>query len=114
MAEPPILNVLLPKRTLHGLVGLQLTPIVRADPLFVTIRSVSWLAEEAPPAPPSRFQVFCAVQAYRFCPAGALVKKNNCSIEQVTGSELPLWIGLVDVADEKSIFWLWFRRSTRV
>jgi hypothetical protein len=52
------------------------------------------------------------VQAYRFCPAGALVFKNIAPIEQVAGSDVPVCIGFVELAAEKSTLLLCVRRST--
>jgi hypothetical protein len=63
---------------------------------------------------PRSVQVLAAVQPYKLCPAGAAVLKNVAPVEQVTGSAAPVWKGLVEVADEKSILLVCVRKSTRV
>lgn len=65
-------------------------------------------------APPCTDHVLTAVHAYTFCPAGALVFKNNAPIEQVAGSDVPVCMGFVELAAEKSTLLLCVRRSTCV
>jgi hypothetical protein len=63
---------------------------------------------------PCRVHVLFAVQIYRFRPAEAAVLKKVAPTEQVDGSAVPVWNGLVDAADEKSMFLAWVLRSTKV
>jgi hypothetical protein len=44
------------------------------------------------------------VHPYRFVPTGADVLKNMFPTEQVAGSAVPVFIGRVEVAAEKSMF----------
>jgi hypothetical protein len=63
---------------------------------------------------PSTDHVFIASHAYTLLPASAVVRKKNCPTAQVLGSVLPVCIGFVDVAAEKSTLLLCVRKSTNV
>jgi hypothetical protein len=63
---------------------------------------------------PSTVHVFAALHPYTLLPADAVVRKKNCPIAQVEGRLLPVCIGLVDTAPEKSTLLLCVRKSTNV
>jgi hypothetical protein len=63
---------------------------------------------------PSTIHVFAGLQAYILLPAAAVVRKKNCPTAQVEGSALPVCIGFVDAAPEKSTLLLCVRKSTNV
>jgi hypothetical protein len=63
---------------------------------------------------PSTVHVFVKLHAYTLLPAGAVVRKKNCPIAHVEGRLLPVCIGFVDIAPEKSTLLLWVRKSTNV
>ena len=63
---------------------------------------------------PSTPQVLAGLHAYTLLPAGAVVRKKNCPTAQVDGRLLPVCIGLVDPAAEKSTLLLCVRQSTNV
>src|SRR5208283_3829371 len=75
----------------------------------------TWLLASAqqldPVIPPCTDQVFVAVQAYRFAPAGASVLKNICPTEHTEGRGVPVWSGFVELALEKSTRFVWVARS---
>jgi hypothetical protein len=55
--------------------------------------------------------VFAATQPYTFAPAGALDLKNSSPAVQVAGKVVPVFIGLVELAAEKSTLLLCVRKS---
>jgi hypothetical protein len=63
---------------------------------------------------PSTVHVFAGLQAYTLLPAAAVVRKKNCPTAHVAGRLLPVCIGLVDPAAEKSTLLLCVRKSTNV
>src|ERR1700722_5088469 len=63
---------------------------------------------------PSTAHVFTGLHAYTLLPAGAVVRKKNCPTVQVEGRLLPVCIGFVEPAAEKSTLLLCVRKSTNV
>ena len=63
---------------------------------------------------PSTVHEFTGLHAYTLLPAGAVVRKKNCPTAQVEGRLLPVCIGFVDPAAEKSTLLLCVRKSTNV
>ena len=74
-----------------------------------------WLLASAqqlePVIPPCTDQVFVAVQAYRFAPAGASVLKNICPTVHADGNGVPVCSGFVELAFEKSTRFAWVAKS---
>ena len=71
------------------------------------------------PPPNQRFDprsvhVLTDVQPYRLRPEGAPLLKKVAPTEQVAGNTVPVWNGLVDNADEKSMLLVCVRKSTSV
>ena len=63
---------------------------------------------------PSTVQVLAGLQAYTLLPAVAVVKKKNCPTAHMEGRLLPVCIGFVEAAAEKSTLLLCVRKSTNV
>jgi hypothetical protein len=102
-----------PKRALQGAVLVQVPPMVSTVVLVAaTMKSGSVALDPAPlppllpplpPLPPlSRVHVLVEVHPYKLVPAAALNRKNICPVVQVAGNAVPVFMGLVDTAPEKS------------
>jgi hypothetical protein len=104
--------VLEPARTLHGVLAVQLAPIVSTVLLVWDTTSV--LGVVAAPPLPCRLHAFVAVHTYRLLPGTAVVRRYTSPVPQLVGNADPLLAGLVETAPEKSTAFDWFLRSIRV
>jgi hypothetical protein len=107
-----IVNSVAPVRIWHGVALLQLAPSVcTAGEVLLTPKSPRGAVSIPSPI---RIQVLGDVQPYRFWPGGALVLKNASPSVQESGTVVPAFAGLVNMAPEKSTFFDWVARSTCV
>ena len=84
--------------------------------MAVPVLESTWLAvlEVTDRLLPSAVHVLAGLHAYTLAPGGAVVRKKNCPTAQLEGIALPVCIGFVEPAAEKSTLLLCVRKSTNV